>query len=189
MVLLRYEAFLAFALCPQLLEAAACPAGAKPFPAHLSGSGNVSFANLFDIDYHGTYKVIHFHPTLAKYNSYHPTKAGQSIPPIVLHQCGTTKPSFGDAGVMSSDARFFEIPIPRATLAWGGPLPFFEMLGVTEFIHAIDMTYISAPCTQLMEVCEPGIHMKGGSAEMKAHHDYMTAANGSVVFTDSFGQV
>jgi hypothetical protein len=147
----------------------------------------VSFANLFDIDYHGTYKVIHFNPTLAKYKSYHPTKAGQSIPPIVLHQCGTTRPSFGDAGVMTSEARFFEIPIQRATLAWGGAVPFFEMLGVTEFIHAIDMTYISAPCTQLMEVCEPGIHMKGGSAEMKAHHQQMTAANGSVVFTDSFG--
>lgn len=187
MVLLRYEALLALALCPQLLEAAACPAGAKPFPAHLSGTGQVSFANLFEIDYHGTYKVIHFNPTLATYKSYHPTKAGQSIPPIVLHQCGTTKPSFGDAGVMTSESRFFEIPIPRATLAWGGPLPFFEMLGVTEFIYAIDMTYISAPCAQLMEVCDPGIHMKGGSTAMKEHHNNMTSTDGSVVFTDSFG--
>jgi len=104
-----------------------------------------------------------------------------------LYQCGTTKPSYGDTGVETSKARWFEIPIPRATLAWGGALPFFEMLGLTEFIHAIDMTYISAPCAQLMEVCEPGIHMKGESNEMMAHHKYMTPSNGSVVFTDSFG--
>jgi len=186
MVAQRYVAVLALAMCPQLLQAA-CPAGAKPFPTNLADSGRVPYANLFDITYHGTYKVIEFNQALATYKSYHPSKSGQPIPPIVLYQCGTTKPSFGDTGITTSDARFFEIPIPRATLAWGGALPFFEMLGVTEFIHAIDMTYISAPCAQLMEKCEPGIHMKGGSAEMKAHHQYMTNSNGSVVFTDSFG--
>merc|ERR1712050_795322 len=63
----------------------------------------------------------------------------------------------------------------------------FEMLGVTEFIHAIDMTYISSPCTQLMEECVPSIHMEGGSAEFKAYHQSMTPSNGSVVFTDNFG--
>jgi len=180
-------ALLALAVCPPLLLAADCPAGAKPFPPDLAGKGRVDYANLFDITYYGTYKVITFNPTLASYQSYHPTKAGEPIPPIVLHQCGATKPSFGDAGVRTSKARFFEIPLKRATLAWGGPLPFFEMLGLTEFIHAIDMTYISSPCAQLLEVCEPGIHMRGESAEMKAHHQYMTPSNGSVVFTDSFG--
>jgi hypothetical protein len=187
MVAQRYVACLALAMCPQLLLAGTCPAGAKPFPPNLAGTGKVDFANLFDIDYYGTYKVITFSKTLATYKSYHPSKAGKAIPPIVLYQCGTTKPSYGDTGVSSSDVRFFEIPIPRATLAWGGALPFFEMLGVTEFIHAIDMTYISAPCTQLMEKCEPGIHMTGGSTEMKSHHQAMTPSNGSVVFTDSFG--
>jgi hypothetical protein len=142
----------------------------------------VDHANLFDITYYGTYKVITFSSTLAAYKSYHPTKAGQPIPPIVLYQCGTEKPQH-----MQSDVRFFEIPIQRATLAWGGALPFFEMLGLTKFIHAIDMTYISSPCAQLIEVCEPGIHMKGGSAEFKAYHQSMTPSNGSVVFTDSFG--
>eukprot|EP00401_Gymnodinium_catenatum_P074628 CAMPEP_0117503382 /NCGR_PEP_ID=MMETSP0784-20121206/24302_1 /TAXON_ID=39447 /ORGANISM="" /LENGTH=571 /DNA_ID=CAMNT_0005298699 /DNA_START=307 /DNA_END=2023 /DNA_ORIENTATION=+ len=186
MVAQRYVALLALAVCPQLLQAA-CPAGAKPFPPELAGKGRVDHANLFDIMYYGTYKVITFSSALATYKSYHPTKAGEPIPPIVLYQCGTTKPSFGDSGVMTSDVRFFEVPIPRATLASGGALPFFEMLGVTDFIHAIDMTYISAPCAQLMEVCEPEIHMKGGSNEFKAHHQYMSSSNGSVVFTDSFG--
>jgi iron complex transport system substrate-binding protein len=105
----------------------------------------------------------------------------------VLYQCGTTKPSTGDAGLKTSGARFFEIPLQKASLSWGGALPFFEMLGVAKFIHAIDMTYISSPCMQLMEKCEPGIHMKGGSEEFKKHHQDMTSADGSVVFTDSFG--
>jgi len=174
-------------IAPELLPTAECPAGAKPFPTDLAGKGRVDYANLFDIHYYGTYKVITFSPTLATYKSFHPTKAGEPIPPIVLYQCGTTRPSFGDAGVSTSAIRFFEIPIRRATVAWGGALPFFEMLGVTEFIHAIDMTFISAPCAQLMEVCEPGIHMKGGADEFKAHHKRMTPSNGSVVFTDSFG--
>eukprot|EP00931_Biecheleriopsis_adriatica_P002913 TRINITY_DN10409_c0_g1_i2.p1 TRINITY_DN10409_c0_g1~~TRINITY_DN10409_c0_g1_i2.p1 ORF type:complete len:548 (-),score=105.28 TRINITY_DN10409_c0_g1_i2:63-1643(-) len=187
MAVQKFTALLALAICPQLLLAAECPAGAKPFPPELSGKGRVDYANLFEIDYHGTYKVVSFSSTLATYKSYHPSKGGQPIPPIVLYQCGTTKPSFGDAGITSSNTRFFEIPITRATMAWGGALPFFEMLGLTEFIHAIDMTYISAPCAQLMEVCEPGLHMKGGSPEFKAHHQYMTPSNGSVVFTDSFG--
>jgi len=187
MVAQKHVVVLTLALCPQLLLAGDCPAGAKEFPADLSGAGRVDYANLFDITYYGTYKVITFSETLATYKSYHPTKAGEPIPPIVLHQCGATKPSFGDAGVSTSEARFFEIPIQRATLAWGGALPFFEMLGVTEFIHAIDMTFISAPCTQLMEECEPGIHMDGGSAEMQAYHQDMSLSNGSVVFTDSFG--
>lgn len=178
---------LALAGCPQPAAAGECQAGAKPFPTDLVNKGIQAHANLFQIDYHGTYKVISFKSNLATYQSYHPSKAGQAIPPIVLHQCGTTKPSHGDAGITTSAARFFEIPIPRASLAWGGPVPFFEMLGLTEFVHAVDMTYVSAPCTQLMEQCSPSLHMKGGSAAFKAHHQFMTPANGSVVFTDSFG--
>jgi hypothetical protein len=185
MVAKRYVALLALAIGPQQLLAASCPTGAKPFPPKLAGSGRVNHANLFDITYHNNYKVITFNPTIATYQ--HWTKSGNFIPPIVLYQCGTTKPSHGDDGVNSSEApRFFEIPIQRATLAWGGALPFFEMLGVTESIHAIDMTYIVSPCAQLMEECDPGIHLTGGSNEFKAHHKYMTPSNVSVVFTDSF---
>mmetsp|Transcript_97916 Transcript_97916/g.210018 ORF Transcript_97916/g.210018 Transcript_97916/m.210018 type:complete len:538 (-) Transcript_97916:97-1710(-) len=191
MVAQRFVALLALAIYPQLLLAADCLPAAKASPAALAGTGKVDFANLFDITYYSTYKVITFASTLATYKSYHPTKAGQPIPPIVLYQCGTTKPAFGDPGLdsnlVSLETRFFEIPIQRASLSWGGALPFFEMLGLTEYIQKIDMTYISAPCVQLMEVCEPGIHMTGGSDEFKAHHQAMTPSNGSVVFTDSFG--
>jgi len=49
------------------------------------------------------------------------------------------------------------------------------------------MTYISSPCAQLMEECDASIHMKGGSDEFKAYHQYLVPENGSVVFTDSFG--
>ena len=161
----KFMAFLVLVVFPELSLAGQCPAKAKPFPPDLVGKGKVDHANLFDITYFGSYKVITFSPTLATYKSYHPTKAGKPIPPIVLTQCGTPKPSFGDPGVVTSAARFFEIPLTRATLAWGGPLPFFEMLSLTELIHAIDMTYISSPCAQLMEICEPGIHMTGGSAQ------------------------
>jgi hypothetical protein len=67
MVAQRNVALLALAIKPLLLLAADCPAGAKPFPASLAGSGKQDHANLFDITYHETYKVINVNPTLATY--------------------------------------------------------------------------------------------------------------------------
>eukprot|EP00971_Amphidinium_carterae_P069702 1379458-Amphidinium_carterae.1 len=54
---------------------------------------------------------------------------------------------------------FFSVPIERAAVAnpWV-QLHFLELLSVTEQIKAIDMTFITSPCQQLLEVCNPSIH-------------------------------
>ena len=96
-------------------------------------------------------------------------------------RCGTTPPttSFND---VSANAWFFSVPIERAALPWTGSLHFFELLSLTEAIDAIDMTYISSPCAQLLEECTPGIHApNSGSAWQTA------AQNAQAVFTDSWG--
>jgi len=179
----RWHVFaVVLALCPRAALAGECPSGVTPFPSHLADTGTTSYANLFDVTYHGSYKVIKYSQTLSFYSSSHPTKAGEPIPEIVLYQCGTPRPEFSDKGITTSGARYFEIPIQRATIAWGGSLPFFELLSVTEAIHLIDMSSIASPCAQLLEKCMPGIHMSQYDPNFSA-----TASNNSVVFTDSFG--
>jgi len=174
----------ALALSPRAASAGECPAGAAPFPSDMANSGRQQYANLFDISYYDTYKVIHYSDTLGTYNSFHPTKAGERIPDIVLWQCGTTKPSFGSTGIDDAFARYFEIPIQKATLPLAVSLPQFELLSVTENIYAMDFAYVSSACAQLMEVCEPSLHVSS------ADENYSRIAAeepGSVVFTDSFG--
>jgi len=166
------------------LAVGACPDGAKPFP---KVKGEMKYANLFSITYYETYKVIEYSETLSKYNNYHPGESmgGKAIPPLVLYQCGTQKPEYSDKGIKTSEVRFFEIPIENATLGWGAPLPFFELLSVTETISLIDLTYITSPCGQLLEKCTPGIHK---SSSPTLNKDWTSAASTSnVVFTDSWG--
>jgi len=168
------------ALCLQTARSA-CAAGAKPFPSSKSGKGKNNYADLFSIDYKENYKVIEYSPTLSSYNSgWHPVESmkGKPIPPLVLYQCGTPKPTG-----FSSEHRFFEIPVQKAALGWGGALPFFELLSVTEHISLIDLSYISSPCTQLLEHCTPGIHMGNGNAGWAGN----VSQTSDVVFTDSFG--
>ena len=165
------------ALSPLAALAGDCPPGAAPFPSNMSNSGRQQYANLFDISYYNTYKVIHYSDTLGNYTSNHP-KANERIPDIVLYQCGTTQPSFGSPGIDDAFARYFEIPIQKATLPWSGPLPHFELLSTTETIYAMDFSDVSSACAQLMEECVPSLHIT------RFDEDYATiAANNSVVFT------
>ena len=116
---------------------ASCPANAAPFtkPSDIGDAEVVRYANLFDIKYHETYKVIQYNPTLAKYqNSWQdPSMRGQKIRDIVLYQCGTTPPtsSFND---VPEDALFFSVPVEKVALGWGGTLHFWELLSVTQSI-------------------------------------------------------
>jgi iron complex transport system substrate-binding protein len=171
---------------PATASASACQSGAKAFPSSMSGKGKINYANLFSITYYGSYKVIEYSPTLSSYNAgWHPDASmkGKAIPPLVLYQCGTPKPSYSDPGIKQSGVRFFQIPIQKAALGWGGALPFFELLSVTEAIGLIDLSYISSPCSQLMESCTPGIHMKNSNANWSS----TITSKMEVVFTDSFG--
>jgi len=162
-----------------------CPVGAKPFPSSKANLGQINYANLFSITYYSNYKVIEYSSTLSSYDSgYHPEQSmkGEKIQPFVLYQCGITRrPTYSDIGI-SPTARFFEIPIQKAALGWGGPLPFFELLSVTEAINLVDLSYITSPCAQLLENCTPGIHMPNSNANWSS-----TANKNEVVFTDSFG--
>jgi len=161
-----------------------CPPGAKPFPSSLVGAGKISYANMFDIAYYDTYKVVTFSETLSKYRPSHPEASwqGQNIPPLVLYQCGTTRPSFGDDGITTSELRFFEIPVQKAAIGWTGPVPFFELLSVTETIGTIALTYVSSPCMQLLEECTPGVHVPNRDPNWATN-----ASSNDVVFTDSWG--
>jgi hypothetical protein len=148
----------------------------------MASQGKINYANLFSITYNDSYKVIEYSPTLSTYNSgYHPDNSmkGQAIPPLVLYQRGTQPPNLSD---VLNATRFFEIPIQKAALGWGGALPFFELLSVTEAISLIDLSYISSPCAQLLEECTPGIHMSSSNANWSS-----TASESEVVFTDSWG--
>lgn len=176
----RMRGLLLLAICQRAVLATDCPAGAAPFPSDLANTGTVQHANLFSVTYHDTYKVISYSPTLSTYAASHPNKPGESIPEIVLYQCGTPKPEPTDAGISGSGVRFFEIPLQRATLPWAGALPFFELLSVTEHIFSMDFTYVSSSCAQLMEECLPSLHVS-------QYESASVAANESVVFTDSFG--
>jgi len=173
------------ALCLQPTWSSTCPTGARPFPSNFVNRGKINYANLFSITYYDTYKVVEYSSTLSKYSSsWHPETSlkGKNIPPFVLYQCGLSRrPTYSDKGI-SQSARFFEIPIRKAALSSGGPLPFFELLSVTEAINLIDLSYITSPCAQLLEYCTPGIHMKTSNATWSS-----TASNGDLVFTDSFG--
>lgn len=182
--------FMALNLLPTTL--ASCPANAAPFlvPNDISEAEAIRYANWFEVKYHSTYKVIQFNPTMAKYQNWYqiPELKGQKIPDVVLYQCGTIPPtnSFND---VPEDALFFSVPIERAALGWGGMLHFWEMLSVTENIHAIDMAYITLPCTQLLEVCTPGIHADAPSTGAAVNADWNSATAGAdEVFGNSFGE-
>jgi len=172
------------AICVHPIQST-CPVGAKSFPSSKANLGKINYADLFSITYYSNYKVIEYSPTLSSYNSgYHPEQSmkGKQIQPFVLYQCGITRrPTYSDVGI-SPSARFFEIPIQKAALGWGGPLPFFELLSMTEAINLIDLTYITSPCAQLLENCTTGIHMQNTNANWSS-----TAKKSDVVFTDSFG--
>lgn len=170
---------------------ASCPANAAPFtkPSDIGDAEVVRYANLFDIKYHETYKVIQYNPTLAKYqNSWQdPSMRGQKIRDIVLYQCGTTPPtsSFND---VSEDALFFSVPVERVALAYGGSLHFWELLSITESIQTIDMSYITSPCTQLLEVCTPGIHEKIASYGLLSEAWNNATREAEVIFSTGFGE-
>lgn len=165
-----------------LASAAPCPPNAAPFIRSDDGI-QVQYANVFEVHYYQTYKVIKYNPTQSTLKSTwpNPSMVGKTPPDLVLYECGTTQPttSFND---VSADAHFFSVPIERASLPLTQTLHFFELLSLTENIHAIDMRYISSPCAQLLEECTPGIH---------APHDgsaWQNLALGSqAVFTDSWG--
>lgn len=162
-----------------------CPAGAKPFPSSKAGSGKIDYAGLFEIDYYGTYKVIKYPFVTYVNSSYAPWPAslkGQPVPPMVLYQCGTTRPGASDPGIGTSGALYFEIPIQKATVAWGAPVRFFELLSLTEAIDLIDLTYVAPPCAQLMEYCFPDVHLSANDPNYSTR-----AAQTDVVFTDSWG--
>ena len=169
-------------------RAGSCPPNAAPFnrPDALSEAEQVRYSDLYSVSYYNTYKVIKYveTKTLLKANWPgwpNPAQVGKSPPNIVLYECGTTPPSSSFPDV-TEDAQFFSVPIERAALPWTGMLHFFEMLSLTEAIHAIDMTYASSPCMQLLEVCTPGIHAKSGTLTWKN-----AAAGADVVFSDSWG--
>ena len=106
---------------------------------------------------------------------------------MVLYQCGTTKPTTDMPGV-PSNARFFEIPVKNVTVGWGGPLAFIELLGVSQSIDLVDISAISSPCMQLLEVCYPETHIATSLPDWSANPEWMTRASRTdVVFTDTFG--
>jgi len=161
-----------------------CPANAAPFtlPSQITEAEQVKHSTLFSVQHYSTYKVISFANTLL-FKSGWPDASmrGQPIPDLVLYKCGTERPSTVFNGV-SEDAMFFSIPIERAALAFSGVLHFFELLSATAQINAIDMTYVSSPCQQLLEMCNPNIHAPSW------HEAWDEIANDSTaVFTNSFG--
>ncbi|CAE7293791.1 unnamed protein product [Symbiodinium natans] len=174
------------ALAALCLEVAVgdCPSWGKPFPSNLAGLDKISYADFFDVTYYDQYKVLEYSPVLSMYSStWHPDPAlkGTSVPPIVLYQCGTTKPTTSSPGV-PSNARFFEIPVKKATVGSAVPLPFMELLGVTQSIDLLDISLTSSPCMQLMAQCFPEMHMKTSNAT------WSTRANQTdLLFTDAFG--
>ncbi|CAE6940144.1 unnamed protein product [Symbiodinium microadriaticum] len=167
-----------------------CPSWGKPFPSNLAGLDKISFANLYDVTYYDQYKVIEYSATLAQYHpSWHPEASlrGTRVPPMVLYQCGTTKPTTSMPGV-PSDARFFEIPVKNATVGWGGPLAFIELLGVSQSIDMVDIRTISSPCMQLLEVCYPETHIPTSLPDWSANPEWTNRASRTdVVFTDASG--
>ena len=176
-------AALAAALC---LEVAVgdCPSWGKPFPSNLAGLDKISYADFFDVTYYDQYKVLEYSPVLSMYSStWHPDAAlkGTSVPPIVLYQCGTTKPTTSSPGV-PSNARFFEIPVKKATVGSSVPLPFMELLGVTQSIDLLDISLTSSPCMQLMAQCFPEMHIKTSNATWTAR-----ANQTDLLFSDAFG--
>ncbi|KAL9139330.1 putative tandem protein 11 [Amphidinium carterae] len=181
------RAVLLLAPCVLLIPRTAadpCPANAAPFtlPSQITEAEQVKHSTLFSVQHYSTYKVISFANTLL-FKSGWPDASmrGQPIPDLVLYKCGTERPSTVFNGV-SEDAMFFSIPIERAALAWTGVIHFFELLSLSEKINAIDMTYISSPCQQLLEVCNPSIHAPSW------HETWDETVNTSTaVFTDSWG--
>jgi len=167
-------------LMPQSLSAS-CPAGAKPFATPAADAQVQS--DLFTVTYYSTYKVVKYSGTLGQYKSGWPNvnERGAQIPDLVLYQCGTDKPTTSQTGV-TDGAHFFEIPIQRAALPWTGAMHFFEMLSLTGAISQIDMSYITSPCAQLLEVCTPGIHASAYSNSWTTH-----VASADAIFTDSWG--
>mmetsp|Transcript_61482 Transcript_61482/g.146649 ORF Transcript_61482/g.146649 Transcript_61482/m.146649 type:complete len:513 (+) Transcript_61482:54-1592(+) len=160
----------------------ACPASAKSL--YNPGTEGVQInAELFSVTYYSTYKVVKYNDALGVYKAGWPNtwERGARIPDLVLYQCDTEMPTTSYNGV-EEDAMIFEIPIQRAALPWTGVLHFFEMLSLTEAISQIDMSYISSPCMQLLEVCTPGIHESNYGAAWKEH-----VATADAVFTDSWG--
>lgn len=177
--------------------AAACPPNAAPFtrPEGISENEQVQYAGplapvvsasyscqgLFTVSYYSTYKVIKYNPTQSILKSGWPDPSMRGLPPkdLVLYECGTSQPttSFND---VSADAQFFSVPLEKTSLPWTGVLHFFELLGVSQTIQSIDMSYHSSPCTQLLETCTPGIHASGAA--------WVPLAMGAeAVFTDSWG--
>ncbi|CAE6971033.1 unnamed protein product [Symbiodinium sp. CCMP2456] len=167
-----------------------CPSWGKPFPSNLAGLDKISFANLYDVTYYDQYKVVEYTAAGRPYHaSFHPETSlrNTSVPPMVLYQCGTTKPTTGMPGV-PSNARFFEIPVKNVTVGWGGPLAFIELLGVSQSIDLVDISAISSPCMQLLEVCYPETHIPESLPDWSANPEWMTRASRTdVVFTDTFG--
>eukprot|EP00439_Symbiodinium_sp_Y106_P013169 s2246_g1.t3 len=167
-----------------------CPSWGKPFPSNLAGLDKISFANLYEVTYYDQYKVVEYTASGRPYDGqWHPEASvrGTRVPPMVLYQCGTTKPTTDMPGV-PSNARFFEIPVKNVTVGWGGPLAFIELLGVSQSIDLVDISAISSPCMQLLEVCYPETHIPESLPDWSANPEWMTRASRTdVVFTDTFG--
>lgn len=68
----------------------------------------------------------------------------------VLYQCGSTVPTAASSPSIRSDAKYFQIPIQRACVDETTPVNFIELLGVRATIKALDVTYVTSACLNVM---------------------------------------
>mmetsp|Transcript_24092 Transcript_24092/g.77679 ORF Transcript_24092/g.77679 Transcript_24092/m.77679 type:complete len:519 (-) Transcript_24092:431-1987(-) len=107
------------------------------FPVHVTGAsefyGKVSsdYALLWDVSYHGTYKLLVNHLREETY---------------VLWQCGTPRPE-----VEGADG-YFEVPVRRAATTSTTYMPYFEIVGERLSLKAYTSTfeYVSSPCLRVL---------------------------------------
>eukprot|EP01062_Namystynia_karyoxenos_P005880 TRINITY_DN12033_c0_g1_i1.p2 TRINITY_DN12033_c0_g1~~TRINITY_DN12033_c0_g1_i1.p2 ORF type:complete len:642 (+),score=248.16 TRINITY_DN12033_c0_g1_i1:87-1928(+) len=157
--------------------------GGQVTVAHIPGSTvTVSFATMFNVTYFNTYKVVTVNNRRKTDNT--------PVPPMVLWQCGTPTPTTASPGVPSG-ASFFRVPLETAALPGTIALPYFEMLNLTSKIRLIDLTYVSSPCVQKMELCTPALlqHMlHSDPATFSTSTAWVDAARQTdAVFTDIWG--
>lgn len=149
-----------------------------------SSLAHSGIAKLFSVEYFPTFKVVKYADLLNTYKSSWPNASlsGTPIQPLVLWQCGTPKPKYGDTGVPSK-ASFISIPIQRAALPGLGVLHAFELLGATSNIFAMDLTYVTSPCAMLDALCDSSLNVDSSNATLWSQ----SSSTADVIFTDSFG--
>lgn len=142
-------------------------------------TASIVFANLFQVDYYPTYKIVHLNYTIQASGP----QNGQAIPALVLWQCGTTSPVAGTSPGVPADARMFSVPLNTVAVPGTVPLTYMHMLGLLNKISIIDASYVSTPCIQKAVDCGTLSHASPYSGDWSTT---VGSASTSAVITDLF---